>query len=40
MHRKKALPEAVLQECRFDSNEDIRTLAERIIKSKKWMGDD
>jgi len=32
MHRKKLLPEAVLQECRFDSNDDIRDFAGRVLR--------
>lgn len=30
MHKKKVLTIAILQECRFDSNSDIRIYAERI----------
>jgi len=30
MHKKKVLPEKILQECRFDSNSDIREFAARI----------
>ena len=35
MHKKKALPDVILQECRFDSDLDIRDLAERIIRGRK-----
>ena len=35
MHKKKVLPDNILQECRYDSNSDIRFFAERIIKSRK-----
>ncbi len=35
MHKKKVLSENILQECRFDSNSDIREFAERSIKSRK-----
>jgi len=35
MHTKKVLSEKVLQECRFDSNCDIRIFAERIISARK-----
>lgn len=30
MHKKKVLTKAILQECRFDSNSDIRAFTEKI----------
>ena len=35
MHKKKILPDEILQECRYDSNSDVRDFAERIIKNKQ-----
>jgi hypothetical protein len=35
MHKKKTLSETILRECQFDSNREIRTFAERIIKYRK-----
>ena len=37
MHKKKVLPENILQECRYDSNSDVRVFSERIIKSRKKL---
>ena len=35
MHKKKVIPDKILQECRFDSNSDVRAFAERIIRFRK-----
>ena len=37
MHKKKALPDEILQECRLDANLDIRDFAERIIRARKSL---